>query len=99
MIDVLYQDSFRYILFLYNIAFDDLTLPCYLEEGVLINVTLRWSQFQQDGQLIWRAFDYQFYRDCTSNITKAATATTGLHKLHSYLPLFDDKMLLFHRGR
>ena len=97
MIDVLYQDSFRYILFLYNIAFD-FALPCYLEEGVLINVTLRWSQFQQNGQLIWRAFDYQLYRDCTSNVSDAA-ATTGLHKLHSYLPLFDDKILLFHRGR
>ena len=96
MIDVLYQDSFRYILFLYKIIAFDFALPCYLEEGVLINVTLRWSQFQQNGQLIWRAFDYQFYRDCTLNIAKAA-ATTGLHKLHSYLPLFDDKILLFHR--
>ena len=73
------------ILFLYNIAFD-FALPCYLEEGVLINVTLRWSQFQQNGQLIWRAFDYQFYRDCATNVAKAATTTTGttgLRKLHS----------------
>ena len=63
----------------------------------MVNVTLRWSQFQQNGQLIWRAIDFQLYRDCTSNITKAAATTTGLHKLHSYLPLFDDKILLFHR--
>ena len=61
----------------------DLALPCYLEEGVMVNVTLQWSQFQQNGQLIWRAFDFQFYRDCTSNIAKAAAATTGLHKLCS----------------
>ena len=57
----------------------DIALPCYLEEGVMVNVTLRWSQFQQDGQLIWRPFDYQFYRDCTPNTVKATT--TGLHKL------------------
>ena len=67
----------------------DVTLPCFLEEGVLVNVTLSWSQFQQDGQLIWRDFDFQFYRDCTPNIVKAAAATssttttiaTGLYKL------------------
>ena len=47
---------------------------------MLVNVTLRWSQFQHDGQLICRFFDFQFYRDCTPNITDAA-ATTGLHEL------------------
>ena len=56
-----------------SLAFDA-RLPCYLEEGVLVNVTLRWSQFQQDGQLIWRNFDFQFYRNCTPNTPKAATA-------------------------
>ena len=59
---------------------------------MLVNVTLQWSQFQQNGKLIQRFHNYQFYRDCTSNMAKAAT--TGLHKLS----LFDDKMLLFHRG-
>ena len=62
-----------------SLAFD-LALPCYLEEGVLVNVTLRWSQFQHDRQLIYRPFDFQFYRDCTTNIADAA-ATTGLHEL------------------
>ena len=61
-----------------SLAFD-VALPCYLDEGVLVNVTLRWSQFQHDGQLICRSFDFQFYRDCT-NTVKTAT-TTGLHKL------------------
>ena len=46
----------------------------------MVNVTLQWSQFQQNGTLIWKAFDFQFYRDCI-NITKAAATTTGLHKL------------------
>ena len=55
-----------------SLAFD-VALPCYLEEGVLVNVTLRWSQFQQDGQLIWRNFDFQFYRNCTPNTAKVAT--------------------------
>ena len=70
----------------------DVAFPCYLEEGVLVNVILSWSQFQQDGQLIWRAFGFQFYRDCTpSNIAKAATTTTtGLYESWS-IPLFDDK--------
>ena len=68
-----------------SLAFD-VALPCFLEEGVLVNVTLSWSQFQQDGQLIQRDFHFQFYRDCTPNIAKSTT--TGLHKL----PLFDDKM-------
>ena len=67
----------------------DLALPCFLEEGVLVNVTMRWSQFQQDGQLIWRIFDFHFYRDCTRNIAKATT-TTGLYESWSML-LFDDK--------
>ena len=62
----------------------DVALPCFLKEGVLVNVTLNWSQFQQDGQLICRAFDFQFYRDCTPNIVKSTT--TGLHELS----LFDD---------
>ena len=61
-----------------SLAFDA-ALPCYLEEGVLVNVTLRWSQFQQDGQLIWRHFDFQFYRSCTPNNAKSTIA--GLHKL------------------
>ena len=42
----------------------------------MVNVTLQWSQFQQNEQLVWKAFDFQFYRDCT-NITKAAPTTTG----------------------
>ena len=66
----------------------DVDLPCFLEEGVLVNVSLSWSQFQQDGQLIRRDFDFQFYRNCTPNTAKATTTTTGLHKL----PLLDDKM-------
>ena len=78
----------------YNSPAFDVALPCFLEEGVLVNVTLSWSQFQQDGQLIWRAFDFQFYRDCTPNIAKYTT--TGLHESS----LFDDiRNLLFHRGR
>ena len=57
----------------------ELALPCFLEEGVLVNVSLSWSQFQQDGQLIRKTFDFHFYRDCTPNSAKAAaTATTGL---------------------
>ena len=76
-----------------SLAFD-LALPCYLEEGALVNVTLRWSQFQHDGQLIYRPFDLQFYRDCTPNTVKAA-ATTGLHELS----LFDYNIhTLIYRG-
>ena len=40
--------------------------------------------FQQDGQLLWTCFDFQFYRNCTPNTIKAAT-TTGLHKLVSFV--------------
>ena len=51
----------------------------------MVNVSLSWSQFQQDGQLIQRSFDFQFYRDCTPSIAKVAAAattatTTGLYK-------------------
>ena len=77
------KGGYRY----FNSPAFDVALPCFLEEGVLVNVTLSWSQFQQDGQLICRAFGFQFYRDCKSNIVKAAAATsstttiaTGLYK-------------------
>ena len=63
----------------------EVALPCFLEEGVLINVTMKWSQFQQDGQLICRAFDFQLYRDCAPNIAKATSTTTGLYKYESCL--------------
>ena len=69
----------------------DVAFPCYVEEGVLVNVTLSWSQFQEDGQLICRAFDFQLYRDCAPNIAKATTTTTttstttGLYKYESCL--------------
>ena len=49
--------------FCVSVAFD-VALPCFLEEGVLVNIALRWSQFQQNGQLIQRRFNFQFYRDC-----------------------------------
>jgi len=42
----------------------DVALPCFLEEGVLVNITLMWSQFQPNGQLILRSYDLQFYRSC-----------------------------------
>ena len=74
----------------------ELALPCFLEEGVLVNVTMRWSQFQQDGHLIWRIFDFQFYRDCTPNIPKATT-TTGLCESWSIPCLMIN--VVFHRGR
>ena len=51
----------------YFISAFEVALPCFLEEGVLINLTLRWSQFQQNGQLIHAPFDFQFYRSCISN--------------------------------
>ena len=51
-----------------SLAFE-VAFPCFLEEGVLVNITLRWSQFQQNGQLIHAPFDFQFYRSCISNTT------------------------------
>ena len=67
---------------------------------MFVNVTLSWSQFQQDGQLICRAFDFQFYRDCTPNIAKAAA--TGLHELYLCLMIKcyysiegDDDLMVF----
>ena len=45
---------------------------CFLEEGVLVNITLSWSQFQQTGQLIHTSYDLQFYRSCIPNTTNSS---------------------------
>ena len=59
------------------IAFD-VSLPCFLEEGVLINVTIRWSQFQLNGELISRCYDLQIFRNCTPDSTISNNSTTGV---------------------
>ena len=84
-------------IFLISLAFD-VALPCFLEKGTLVNVTLRWSQFQRSGKLITISYDLQFYRSCVSNNTNSSIIIiTGLWVFSNCS--FNIAIVLFDRER